>query len=320
MKSALSPPLLVIVGPTASGKSDCAMRLAERLHGEIVSADAFLVYKGMDIGTAKPSVSDRDAITHHFIDIVSPCESYTVFDFVRDATAVIHAITQRGNIPIVCGGTYYYMDALLNGHYIGPPASRPLRDALALLVSEKGSHYLHARLMELDAQAAQALHPHNIKRVIRAIEVCLLSGQAHSHMPHCDGIVAAYRTIKIGLAWDKNILAGRIEQRVETMIKNGLWEEVQCLMARYGLGAQHPAAAAIGYREMLHYVAVGEPPPFSVVKTEIAQHTRHLAKKQLTWLRKDSKINWLSVVDEKHIIEQAIERLQHVVPDIIPKN
>lgn len=286
------PTVVVIVGPTATGKSDLALRLAERFAGEIVNADSMQCYRGMDIGTAKPSVAERQALPHHLFDIVAPDEEFTAADFCRLAREAIVTITARGRLPIVVGGTGLYVRALLAGLAESPGADHQAREEYRLLAERDGNAALHALLQRIDPQAATRIHPNNRVRIIRALEVFGQTGRSITEFQQQHGFKPRWcRYLKIGLTAERSRLYEQIDRRVERMIDQGLVAEVEALAAA-GYHGGLKSMAAIGYREVCAYLAGGA----SLAETIelIKRNTRRYAKRQLTWFNGEDDIVWFS--------------------------
>ncbi len=292
MKQADKKPLLVVGGPTASGKTRLAVDLAKALNGEIVCADSMQVYRGMEIGTAAPTPEEQQGIPHHLFGILSPEESFSVARYVELATQVIEEIHSRGKLPILCGGTGLYISALTDNIRFDEaiPENPALRQDLRKLAAEKGNEHLWSMLQEVDPPLAQKLHPNNLGRIIRALEVYRASGcpmsewQRRAKQGECP-----YRLCFLALCYrDRQTLYRRINMRVDQMLQQGLLEEVKALLDK---GYQSTAMQAIGYKEMAGYLA-GEQSLEEAVET-LQRQTRRYAKRQLTWLRRDERIHWL---------------------------
>jgi tRNA dimethylallyltransferase len=287
-REAAKPLLLCIMGPTAAGKTDLAEGLAQALDGELISVDSTLVYRGLDIGSAKP------AFPHHLIDIRDPDESYSAAEFVRDAVRTAAEIVARGRVPILVGGTMLYFRALLEGLAAMPAADPALRAALAVQAAEQGWPALHARLATVDPVSAAAIHPHHSQRISRALEVYLSSGVPlsvwHEEVPVSP--VEGYRVVQLAICpRERRVLHERIALRFARMMEQGFLQEVAAL--RQGLlgHADLPAARAVGYRQLWRHLD-GECSLEEAVEQGIAA-TRQLAKRQLTWLRKWHEVQWL---------------------------
>lgn len=303
-----------MVGPTATGKSDCALDLAERLateHGtpvEIVSADAYQQYIGMDIGTAKVPVSERRGIPHHQYDVLSPWEDSTVADYQLRARQDIAAIQARGGIPIVVGGSGLYVRALLDVINF-PGRSESVRAALEERAEREGSRSLFDELERRDIAAATTIGPHNTRRIIRALEVMEITGQPYSaNLPREEYVQPA---VQIGLRCQRDVLVDRVEQRVRLMDEAGLFDEVAGLASPEqggtGPGLGVTASRAVGYAEVLPYLR-GECTRAEALEA-IAVNTRQLARRQMTWFRRDQRITWLDAL-APDLVEQALERIR----------
>ena len=276
--------LPIIAGPTASGKSALALEIARELDGEIVSCDSMQIYKRMNIGTAKPTREEMSEIRHHMIDIVEVHESFSCADYARLASAAIEDIVARGKTPIVCGGTGLYLDALLRG---GMPecadSDEAYREQMTRLAAERGNEYIHSLLRRIDPESADAIHPNNVKRVVRALEICHVTGRKKSEIDRenscLDGIYDA-RAIWL-CHTDRDVLYRRIEKRIDMMIDEGLLDEVRALERDGVFESSRTAAGAIGYKELLGYLR-GE---ISLEKAieDLKTATRRYAKRQITW-------------------------------------
>lgn len=286
-----STSILALVGPTATGKSAVALSLAEAVGGVIVSADSMQVYRGMDVGTAKPSPEDRERVPHFLIDVADPTENFSVADYVRLAEPVLEENISTGRPVIICGGTGYYVQALIDGICESPPGDSDFRRRTEEEARRVGPEALHARLTEIDSIAAEAIHPRNVRRVIRALEVFHLSGKTVTELRSMQQPKKWQQmTALVGLRrpWDELDL--RIEERVRRMVKGGLIDEVKGLLAR-GCSREHTALQAIGYKELLEYVG-GECTLDEAVENTILA-TRRYARRQMTWWRRDRRVRWL---------------------------
>ncbi|MBI5642393.1 MAG: tRNA (adenosine(37)-N6)-dimethylallyltransferase MiaA [Deltaproteobacteria bacterium] len=300
--------IIVIAGPTATGKSSLAIELAEIFNGEIINADSMQVYKYMDIGTAKPSAKDLSRVPHHLIGIAEPDEEYTAARFRSDAVKKIEEISGRGRTPFIAGGTGLYIRALTEGLFKGPKGCGELREGLRKEALEKGGPYLHGMLKSVDPVTASSIHPNNTVRVIRALEVFKLTGKPISEFHREHGFSEEpFDSLKIGLAIDRERLYGRIEERVEMMINSGLIGEVQVLGDRgYAWGLK--PMCALGYKEISMYLRVEC--GIEEAKALLKRNTRHYAKRQLTWFRRDPEIRWFSPDEKNGIIELVKEHLK----------
>ncbi|CAH2030346.1 tRNA (adenosine(37)-N6)-dimethylallyltransferase MiaA [Trichlorobacter ammonificans] len=280
--------LLVIAGPTASGKSALALELADRLDGEIVCVDSLTVYRGVDIGSAKPSPTDRARVPHHLLDIRNPCEPFSAADFRREAARAIADITARGKRPILAGGTGLYLRILLGGLADAPGGDRELRERLQRRAEQEGGEALLAELQRIDPETAAGLHPNNLIRIIRALEVWHASGAPLSHFQQRHQFSdRPYRPLQYLLNLPRELLYRRIDARVHRMLREGLVEEYQSLVAS-GVPADAKPLCAIGYKEVAAFLA-GDIPA-SELPQVIARNTRHYAKRQLTWFRKEAEM------------------------------
>ena len=278
-----------VVGCTASGKTSLAIELARRLDGEIICCDSMQIYKGMDIGTAKPTPEERAAVPHHLFDICSPEQTYSCADFVRDATAAVEEISSRGKLPVFCGGTGLYLDRFLRGGNSDEAQSdENLRRELEAFVREHGVDALHGRLRELDPESADAIHKNNVKRVIRALEICMLSGRKKSEIDRENSALTERYdyTVIYPFYNDREILYGRINRRVDMMIEDGLVEETRRLLEGGVFEKSQTASQAIGYKEIIPYIR-GEASLSDCVEL-LKTATRKYAKRQMTWFNSKS--------------------------------
>lgn len=304
--------IVCIVGPTATGKSDLAADLALRLGGEIVSADSMQIYRGMDIGTAKPSAGEMRGVVHHMLDVAEPSEDYSVARYALEAGEAVDGILSRGRLPVVAGGTGLYLDALLGGMtFAGRARDDAYRRSLEELAREKGAQALFSLLEQADPESAARLHPNDIKRVARALEVHHVTGDTISaHNRATAGREARYAAVKIGLTFsDRQALYARIDRRVDAMLEDGLLEEVRGLMGLPGV-RKSTAMQAIGYKELVG-VADGST-PLSDAAQAIKQATRRYAKRQLTWFGRDKDICWIdrsAAPEQQAVLRQALDIL-----------
>lgn len=285
--------LISIIGPTAVGKTQLSIDLAKKLNTEIISGDSMLVYRGMDIGTAKPSLSERDGIPHHLIDIIEPYEEFSVTKFIDLASQHIAAINKTARIPILAGGTGLYVKALLEGYQFNhTPGNDHYRHHLEQLAVQHGNAYIHGLLHNVDPLTAERLHPNDIRRIIRALEVYHLGGENISQQKMDTSEHRIYDSILIGLTMDRQRLYQRINHRVDLMVANGLVEEVTQLL-HSGIPEDCQSMKGIGYKEIVAYIKK-EVSLQSAIDT-IKQSTRHFAKRQITWYKKMNDINWIDV-------------------------
>ena len=289
--------LIVIAGPTASGKTALAVELARRLDTEIISGDSMLVYKGLDIGTAKPGKKEMGGIRHHLIDILDAGAGFNVTDFINLAKPVITLLNQQGRIPILAGGTGLYIKSLVEGYRFNETSGDPeYRESLQRLAEEKGREYVFDMLRKVNPDAAERLHINNFRRIIRALEVYHLGGEQISEEKASE---LAYDVFAIGLGWERSVLYERINRRVEIMMEQGLYNEVEGLL-KNGISDSCQSMKGIGYKELLP--AVRGEISLDEAADKIKQNTRHFAKRQLTWYRKMPYIRWYDAqaeVDEK---------------------
>ena len=285
-------PLVAIMGPTASGKSTLAIALAERLSGEVVACDSTQVYRGFDIGTAKPSPAERRGVPHHMIDVVSPAEVFTAGEYGNRAVQVLADLRRRRRLPIFTVGTGLYFRALMEGLADAPQRSDRLRVRLNAMRARRGAASLHRLLRRLDPAAAARISSNDHQKLVRALEVCFLSGKPLSevHQAGRRGL-QGYTALKVGLNPPRQELYRRIERRVCAMLDRGWGDEVAGLIAE-GAPATAKPFEFIGYRELSVCAAVGQ--PLESATEAIAQATRRYAKRQLTWFRPDSGIHWFS--------------------------
>lgn len=301
--------LLVIVGPTASGKTEVAIELCHLLNGEIVSADSALVYRGMDIGSAKPTAEEQARAKHHLIDIRNPDEEYSAAQWAQDATQVIADIRARGKQPIIVGGTGFYVNALLKPQLLaGAPQNFPLRKELEEFAAREGVEALHQRLAEVDAAAAARLHPNDVMRVVRAIEVALYEAAQPENMPVAEAQVGPeYKAF--ALEWPREQLYERIDQRVDLMLEQGFLQELKGLLAA-GYG-ETIALQSLGYRQMR--AALENPAVWDEAVEDWKRQTRRYAKRQGTWFRHQLEVTWIAAVDEKGEKRNAAEVAGEIV-------
>lgn len=288
MKTQPSPPVIFLMGPTASGKTALSVQLAQALNGEIISVDSALVFKGMDIGTAKPTMDERGGIPHHLIDILDPAEAYSTGQFRKQALALMDDITRRGKIPIVVGGTMLYFKVLNSGLAVLPEADPAIRAKLDQDLAQLGKEALHQRLAGIDPEAAARIHPNDPQRVQRALEVYEISGKPlTSFFTAAQAQDIPYQKIKLIIApQDRAILHGIIALRFKQMLAQGFIDEVAALYQRGDLTDKMPSIRAVGYRQAWSYLQSEYDLDTLTEKAIIA--TRQLAKRQFTWLRRET--------------------------------
>jgi len=299
------PRILCIVGPTASGKTGLAVELCRLFGGEVVSADSMQIYRGMDIGTAKPTRDEMGGIPHHMLDAASPFEDYSVARYVEEASRCVDDILARGRLPVVAGGTGLYIDALVGGmRFAGGPEDETLRRGLREEAALHGPQHLHDRLRALDPVSAARLHVNDVKRVIRALEVVTLTGMPISqHNEQTKSLPLRYDALFIGLSFtDRSALYARIDRRVDRMMESGLVAEAEALL-RAGVSRRSTAMQAIGYREIGDYLDGAC--TLSEAVSLIKQHSRNYAKRQLVWFRRNDKIHWIHQPLENQPLENG---------------
>jgi tRNA dimethylallyltransferase len=286
--------VIVIIGPTAVGKTKISIDLARRLETEIISGDSMLIYKGMDIGTAKPTLEERSGVPHHLIDILEPAQAFSVTDFQDLAGRQISAVNQQGKIPILAGGTGLYVKALLEGYtFNATPANNKLRSELENMAAVHGNEFLHEKLSQVAPADAGRLHPNDLRRIVRALEIHYLgAGQTNPPAQTAEKEGLVYDAAVMGLSLDRAVLYERINRRVELMLENGLIEEVSLLLNE-GVPPNAQAMQGIGYKEIISYLQ-GDADLATAVEN-IKKATRHFAKRQLTWYRKMPYIQWFDV-------------------------
>jgi tRNA dimethylallyltransferase len=284
------PLLVVILGPTGSGKTTLSLGLAEHFHGEIVNCDSVAMYREFEIGTAKPTPAERTRAPHHLLDFVDPASHITAGEYARQAREALQQIKSRGALPIVVGGTGLYLRALLEGLFVGPQRSEELRERLRQSAEEKGSAYLHRILRRLDPAAAAKIHANDLPKLVRAIEVCLASRTKMTEMwKQGRDPLQGFRVARLGLDPDRNALYERINHRAARMFENGLVEETATLLAKYGEAAR--PLAALGYKQAVALIR-GEIDRKTAVLAAQQAH-RNYAKRQMTWFRREPEVTWL---------------------------
>lgn len=303
------PPVLCLMGPTASGKTALAVELVRRLPFQIISVDSALVYREMDIGTAKPDLETQRLAPHRLVDILDPAEAYSAGRFRSDALREIADIQATGGIPLLVGGTMLYFRALERGLAELPPADPTVRARLAAELAEQGSVALHARLAKLDPAAAARIHPRDPQRIQRALEVHELAGRPMTELCALSRNESLpFRAIKLVVApTDRQLLHERIERRFRAMLERGFIAEVERLRARGDLGLDKPSMRAVGYRQVWTYLDGGA--NYAKMLEEGIVATRQLAKRQLTWLRAESGVEWLDSADPR-LLERVLARLR----------
>lgn len=312
-QAAEKKPLIVLTGPTAVGKTALSIQLARRIGGEIISADSMQVYRHMDIGTAKIRLEEMDGVPHHLIDILEPTEDFNVVRFQALARAAAEDIYSRGKIPIVAGGTGFYIQALLNDiDFTQIDENTQFREEMERLAAEQGAEVLHERLRAVDPESAEAIHANNVKRVIRALEYYEQTGEkisAHNEAERAK--ISPYHFFYYVLNTDRTVLYERIEKRIDEMMEEGLVEEVRQLQAM-GCRRDSVAMQGLGYKEILDYLDGACTLEDAIYK--IKRDTRHFAKRQITWFKREKHVTWINKkdynYDEDKILEVMLESIQ----------
>lgn len=289
--------LIVITGPTASGKTALSVELAKILDGEIVNADSMQIYKYMDIGTAKPTLSERQGIPHHLIDVVNPDEPFSVARYCECANKVIEDIHLRGKIPVMVGGTGLYVDSLVNNiKFSEIEPDDEYRNEMEHFADEKGNEYIYKMLCDIDPESASKIKVADRKRIIRALEVYHLTGKTITwHNEQSRSVPSPYNTTMFAIDVDREALYDKINRRVDIMIADGLVDEVKNIMDM-GIQSDATSMQAIGYKEIVEYLEGHITLDEAIDK--IKQGSRRYAKRQLTWFRRNEKIHWISSIDE----------------------
>ena len=298
--------LLVVCGATATGKTALAVECAKRLNGEVVSADALLVYRGLTIGTAKPTKEEMGGVPHHMIDVAEPTERFSVSDYERLARPIVEDILARGKLPVLCGGTGFYLNALLYERTLGgAPADAALRARLEAVAEEKGKAYLHKMLREVDPESAETLHENDVRRVIRALEIYTLTGRRKSEQH--DAPTPRYDFSAVAFAFPRGQLYARIDARVDAMMRAGLVEEVKGLLAR-GVAEDAQCMQGIGYKEVVEGLKNGYMQ--STMSDIIKKNTRNYAKRQLTFFKKFANLRLLAPQSAEKAADEVIEEYE----------
>ncbi len=301
------PKIIFLLGPTAAGKSELAIRLAKGINAEIISCDSMQIYKKMDIISSKPSLSIRRQLRHHLIDIISAQEEYDASLYRQDALMAVKEILKRGRVPLFVGGTGFYASSVLDGIFRGPGQNKEIREALYKEAERKGSGCLYRRLQRVDPGATKRIHPNDLKRIIRALEVWIYSGRPISEwQKRRRGIARDYNVKMFCLCRARDELYARIDTRVDRMFRKGIVKEVKSLLRD---GLSKTASCAIGIKEIKGYLE-GK---YSLIEAKdlIKRHTRQYAKSQLTWFRRDRRITWVEITDFKsalRLIQDLIDK------------
>lgn len=291
--------IVALIGPTAVGKTEISHKLAEKFNFEIVSCDCMQVYKGMDVGTAKPSSEEIKKYHYHMVSIVPPGYHYSAGEYAREANKVIEDVSRRGKTPLVSGGTGLYLDALIYGISSMPEADMRFRKELQREAEERGVDILYERLKEVDAKSAQKIHPNDLKRIIRALEVYEITGTPISEIQKKERSNLKYEHLMIGLNMERTELYRKIDARVDKMFGEGLVEEVKTLLEK-GYNTELSSFQALGYKEVVDYL--NGKYSLEETKEKIKKNTRNFAKRQLTYFRKNKDIKWFDTMHEDDII------------------
>ena len=311
---AATKPLVVLLGPTAIGKSRMAIEVAKTMNTEVLTADSRQVYRGMDIGTDKPTIAERQGVPHRLIDLVDPDQPFNVGDYRRHAEQEIDRLHEHGKIPLVSGGTGLYLRALIRGLWSGPTADWTFRNQLSQEAKAKGKDYLYQKLTKIDPVLAQRVHPHDHVKIQRGLEVYHLLGTPLSQVHHNHGFQEApYRSVVIGLTMERESLYKRIDDRVELEIAKGLIQETQQLIDR-GFPRTLGSMKSLGYRQIAGLIA-GEY-SYEEALRHLKRDTRHFAKRQMTWFRKEPAIHWLHI-DESDPSTQTADRIFFMIQQFL---
>ena len=297
-----TPLLIVVLGPTASGKTALSLALARRFGGEIVNCDSVAMYREFEIGTAKPTPSERAEVPHHLVDCVDPLSDVSAGEYARQARQVLQEVVGRKRLPIVSGGTGLYLRALLDGLFSGPQRLEPLRDRLRQRVEERGADYLHRILRRLDPSAADRIHANDVPKAIRAIEVCLASRQPMTELwRQGREPLTGFRILRLGLNPDRDALYARINERATKMFEDGLIAETEAMSAKYGTQAR--PLASLGYKQAVQFLR-GELDRESALQAARQAH-RNYARRQITWFKREPDVHWLGGFGEDPVVQAA---------------
>lgn len=301
----MKPKVIVIVGPTASGKTAVSIELAKKINGEIISADSMQIYKHMDIGTAKPTVDEMQGIKHYLLDVVEPNETFNVAKYKKMAEEAIEEILAKGKTPIIVGGTGLYINTLVNGiEFLEVEGDPEYREMLVKRGYEEGAEVLHNELKKIDPESAEIIDANNIRRVARALEIYKTTGKTKTQLDLESRKEVKYDYLMFGLEWAREVLYSRINQRVDIMVESGLIEEVKWLTQNYKISST--AMQGLDYKEVIEYLDGDITYEEMIDKLKI--ETRHFAKRQLTWFRRDNRIKW---VTKENAVDEIISCLEN---------
>lgn len=311
MEDNYKKPLIILAGPTAVGKTDLSIALAKKTGGEIISADSMQVYRHMDIGTAKITDSEMCGVRHHLIDVLEPYEEFNVTVFKKLAKKSIVDITGREKIPILTGGTGFYIQAVLNDiSFTEHESDTGLRDKLMEYAKENGNEALHGRLVSIDRAAAEKIHPNNVKRVIRAMEYCMTTGELFSRHNETESAkISPYNFVYFVLTMDRDLLYSRIDRRIDIMLEKGLVEEVKGLLGA-GCNRNMVSMQGLGYKEVIDYI--NGDATYDEMVYILKRDTRHFAKRQLTWFKREKDVIWLDKdkMDDDGLMDYMLTKLR----------
>jgi tRNA dimethylallyltransferase len=302
------PLVVVVLGPTASGKTALALAIARRFRGEIVNCDSVAMYRDFEIGTAKPSAAERAEVPHHLLDCIDPLEDVTAGEYARQARQVLSEIERRKHLPIVSGGTGLYLRALLEGLFPGPQRSEDLRNKLRGRAEKRGNEHLHHILQRLDSSAASRIHANDVPKMIRAIEVCLAARQPMTELwQEGREPLQGFRILRLGLNPERDVLYARINQRAAKMFDEGLISETKVLLEKYGQQAR--PLTSLGYKQALQFLRGGLDREAALAAARQAH--RNYAKRQMTWFRREPDVHWLAGSGDQPAIQaEAIARIE----------
>lgn len=303
--------IIVLLGPTGVGKTSASILLAKELNTEIISADSMQIYRHMDIGTAKPSEAERAGIRHHMIDVVEPSEAYSAGRYISDVALILEGLFQKHKTPVIVGGTGLYIKAMTRGIFDGPSSDLELRESL-LVREEENKGSLYAQLCELDPETAGRIEKNNIRRIVRALEVCMKSGVSLSSLQKDLTKPLPYDFIKIGITRERKELYQMIDARVDAMFRAGLVDEVKALMQ---MNPDRTPLQAIGYKEIVQYL--NQEIDLQEAERLIKRNSRRYAKRQFTWFKQEEGITWLNVTGTKNGWE-IFQAVKQVLGDIFP--